>query len=394
MSARSDALAAQLAALRSKSERREAIERFEAGQMSTAEVRQLQQFRNWLALAGERRAAAEGTATAGGDLLPTRWNSALIQQTVEYAGLMNSFERWNSPHGGPAQRPLANVPPAAAAVAELGTVAEADTTFAQQVWSDTPMYAAAMTVSLEVVMDALRAGNEEPGHDGGVIGSGGFVGLNGNLGHPDSAPIVDPSNPPLDDLVRDALSVSLGRAVAPVAQAAVYSAQTVSWAAGNSGGVFNLTAATPVQLTSGASTELAQQTIALDTAAQIIATVDPSYLSGAAWYVTPVGFEGLVRQVDSQKRFVLQPDGTRTLFGYPVNVTAGVSNSLASTASGPIFGNLRAGMTLRVANGSTQLLRSSERHADALETYYRASVRMDVGPRDVRAYTVVKYQAT
>jgi hypothetical protein len=388
MTARSDALAAQLAVLRSKVERREAIERFERGQMPTADVREMAAFRRWLGEPGERRAAAEGSATAGGDLVPTRWNDALIAQTVEYAGLMSAFEHWNSGTGGPTNRTIVSVPSAAAVVSENGTVAEDDPSFAQQSWTDTPMYAAGLTVSFQVVMDALRAGVDAPGSDG-VLGDGGFAGANGQ-----HAPLVDPSNPPLDVLVRDALSVSLGRAVAPVAQSAIYAARSVTWAAGNSGGVYALSAATPVQLTSGASTELAQQTIAIDTAAQIIATVDPSYLSGAAWYVTPQGFEGLVRQVDSEKRFILQPDGTRTLFGYPVNVTQGVSNALASTASGPIFGNLRAGMTLRVANGATQLLRSNERHADNLETYYRASVRMDVGPRDVRAFTVVKYAAT
>src|SRR5258707_7276853 len=92
MSARSDALAAQLAVLRSKAERREAIARFEDGQMSTDDARALQVFRSWLASpgAGSIRAAAEGSPTAGGDLTPVVLHSALILPAQEDSMVLNA----------------------------------------------------------------------------------------------------------------------------------------------------------------------------------------------------------------------------------------------------------------------------------------------------------------
>src|SRR5258707_14497366 len=107
MSARSDALAAQLAVLRSKAERREAIARFEDGQMSTDDARALQVFRSWLASpgAGSIRAAAEGSPTAGGNLTPLALNAAPIRPAKEDSGLLNAFSLWESEHRQTAARP-------------------------------------------------------------------------------------------------------------------------------------------------------------------------------------------------------------------------------------------------------------------------------------------------
>src|SRR5258707_15203697 len=101
MSARSDALAAQLAVLRSKAERREAIARFEDGQMSTDDARALQVFRSWLANpgAGPIRAAAEGSPTPRGNLPPGPRQPAPTLRAEEDARLLNALEAWTAGQG-------------------------------------------------------------------------------------------------------------------------------------------------------------------------------------------------------------------------------------------------------------------------------------------------------
>ncbi len=303
----------------------------------------------------------EGTNSAGGYLLAPEWNAALIRQVKEYSGLMNDMEQWDSPHGSAAKRPVVLVQNAAATDSENGAFTEGpDFVASIQSWSLCPTYAASTRVSFQLVQDA-------------------------------------DSQPPLDVLVRSLLSESLGRAVAPVATTAAYAAINTqgSWSAGDSGGYLQLGTATAISLTSGASTELSSKTVALDTAAQMVAAIDTSYLDGAKFYLTQTAWMGLARQVDSQKRYQLDPSAnSRSLLGFPVVLTSGATDAAASTVCGPVFGNLQAGMTLRVANGGTVLLRSSERYGDFAQMYYRAAVRMDIGARDSRAVVGVKYSTS
>ena len=69
----------------------------------------------------------------------------------------------------------------------------------------------------------------------------------------------------LEALVSSALGESLGRAVAPVAQASLYSTiNGVGATSGGNGGFVTLTAATPINFATGsATTELAANTITL-----------------------------------------------------------------------------------------------------------------------------------
>jgi len=147
-------------------------------------------------------------------------------------------------------------------------------------------------------------------------------------------------------------------------------------------------------ITGAASTELIQNTINLDTAALMISALDAAYLPGAAFYFSSQQWAKLIRPVDAQKHLQIDPGLDHRLFGYPVVITSQTSAATASTVSGPVFGDLSAAMTLRVADGGINLLRSTEKYAEWLQTYFRATLRADVATRDARAVVGVKYAAT
>ena len=405
MSTRSDALAAQLAVLRSKAERREAVARFESGQMTTEDARAAQAFRSWLRTPGygrafEARAMGEGTGSTGGFSVPKRWNADLIRATREYSGLLNGFELWNSGHGEAYERPVAIPQTAGVVQTENTTFTEGpDMVFSHQPWPQCPLYAASTRISNQVIADAYN-GATTPSN-----GVGGYTALPANPSHqpvspgPYSipAPSVDGNDSPtLDALVVSMLGESLGRVVAPVAATSLYAAiNTVGASSAQNGGYITLGAATPVSyITGSASTELIQNTINIDTAALMVGALDVSYHDGASFYFSSTQWQNLVRQVDAQKHLQIDPGLGLSLFGFPVALTSQCSTAVLSTTSGPLFGNLRAAMTLRIGEGGTVLLRSTEKYAELMQTYFRAVIRADVAPRDARAVVGVKYAAT
>jgi HK97 family phage major capsid protein len=104
---------------------------------------------------------------------------------------------------------------------------------------------------------------------------------------------------------------------------------------------------------------------------------------------------GILRQVDSQKHVQIDPGtGTLKLYTYPVVLTSQASAAAASTTSGPVFGDLKSAMTLRAVTPLDRILRSTEKYAELLQTYYQAVLRADVQPRDVRAVVGVKFSTS
>jgi HK97 family phage major capsid protein len=165
------------------------------------------------------------------------------------------------------------------------------------------------------------------------------------------------------------------------------------------GGFLTLGAATAVNFASGASTELASNTISLDSAAQMMVALDAAYLASpnCAWYFTPVQWAGILRQVsstDKKSQLVANEAGARTLYSIPVVLTSQTLTATASTVGGPILGDLSKAMTLRTVPSQFQLLRSTERYAEKAQTYFRAVLRADVATRDPRAAVTVKYAAS
>ena len=271
-------------------------------------------------------------------------------------------------------------------------------TFAIQSFPLAPTYAASQRFSIQLVMDAFKYPN---------VTSGGFNAFEGadpkyGVMQPPPAPVINGiANAPLDQLVASALGEALGRAFAPVVQAAVYSMLSTQgeWSSGNSGGYLTLGTATPVVYSAGATTELSAGTISLETASLLPACLDSAYLSlpDTAYYMTPGQFSGIVSQVDNSTTKHLQVDpgtGKRTLFGYPVILTSQATAAQASAISGPVFGSLQASLTNRVVDDSLMLLRSFETYAEYAQVYYRSSIRTDIQTRDSRALVGVRYSTS
>lgn len=346
-----------------------------------------------------RAAYGEGTlgpstasATPGFLVMPA-FNAAVIQQVQEYAGVIGAYELWQSKTGAAVTRPVAGVPSAALAATE--NAAQADVTpvtFARQAWAQTPTYAQGLSMSFQLVQDALHqdtsaqvaAHNTPVVMDNGVnhgVASGlpgGFV-----IGMTDDAP----ENVDLHALVSAQLGQALGLAVAPVGVSALYSA---TWA-----NTVTLTAARAVDFADGvtAGTELTAKTLSLDTVPQVIEALPVAYRANAAWHFSRTAWANLQRQTAGTGMGIM-PNGLPSLYGYPVNVseTLTAHDATASAVSGPVFGDMSKAMTFRHA-GLT-IVRDPETRADQAELYVRGILRADFAQRDSQALVTVKYAAS
>jgi hypothetical protein len=286
---------------------------------STDEAR----FREWLArpeasIAFSARAAGEGTGSAGGYAVPQRLNADLIHALREYDGLLSAFELWNSPDGEVTNRPVySQFSPAVAQVENASFTDGPMPSLNQQAWGLAPTYAASFTPSFQLVQDAFNYPNVTSGDSMGIERSDPFA------------------NRTLDQWVAAMLGESVGRVIAPAAQTALMAGiTTVGATSGGAGGYLGLTAGTAVTFANGATTELAANTINLDTAAQMLEALDSAYLASpnCAWYMSPQNWAGLLRQVDAQKKALMDPGhGKRVLYDIPV---AGV----AATQQGIVGG--------------------------------------------------------
>lgn len=389
-SVRSDVFAAEMRTARTRAERREAIDRFMSSQRSAEEAR----FAAWLAAPEHGRSFEDrAIGEAGSALVPPSFYNSLIHQLKEFDGLLKATETWTSPHGEEVQRPVYSEFSSASAQATEGTAFTEGPypVLAQQEWPQASTYAASFVASFQLVQDAFNyttpASAWNPLNDEGGSPEIGTVNAN-------PAPVVNPHNVGLDAMVSSALGESLGRAIAPVAQTALYSTISGVGAASGAGGYVSLTAATPVTLAGTASTELNANTIAVDTAAQMIGALDEAYLETASWYMSRAQWSGILRQQDAQKHTLIIPNGPRTLFDIPVVLTSQTTAAAASTVAGPVLGDLGAALTLRIVEGSFGILRSNEKYAENLQQYYRAWLRADVKARDARAVVGVKYAAS
>lgn len=152
-------------------------------------------------------------------------------------------------------------------------------------------------------------------------------------------------------------------------------------------------------VTNASGTELGQNVLSSQTLAAMIAAVDAGYLDDASWYLNQAQWSNILQLADAQKRpLAVFADGNgstgRSLLGFPVVLSASIPNLTASTVGGPVFGNMGAAMTLRIVQGSLNVLSSSEKYAEFLAHYFRGALRADVKGRDPRAIVSVKTAAT
>lgn len=331
--------------------------------------------------AHESRAVGEGTSGNGLELVPARFNDDVIRYMREYDSILSALEVWNSPDGNPYKRAAYSEFSAAATDTENTAFTEGPyPTFAQQSWGDAQTFAASARLSNQLVQDSFRVSTAQS--VGSADGMASFL--------DDITP-----DPRLGALVAASLAESLGRALAPVAATAVYAGINTTGAITDSGGYLALGTATALHTAGGATTELALGTIGLDTAAQMIAGIDEAYLPNCKFYMNRKQWTGILRLVDGQGLPLTQVSvADKTLMGFPVVLSSQTSAATASTVSGPIFGDLESAFTLRIVNDSLAVMRSIERFAEDLETYFRSTLRADVQVRDARAVVGVKYATT
>lgn len=124
----------------------------------------------------------------------------------------------------------------------------------------------------------------------------------------------------------------------------------------------------------------------------LMQAVDTAYWDGGKFYMNATQFAQLLATTDTAGQPLVRPNGPRELWGFPIVVANEISNLTASTASGPVFGNLGKGYYWRDAG--TEILRLRQRYADVGQVGYVAYSRADFQVRDPRAFAVARPAAT
>jgi len=220
----------------------------------------------------------------------------------------------------------------------------------------------------------------------------------------------------VDEFVSARVGEAIGRAVAAhaisgsgssqplginTALAAKGSAGTVGGSVTATGGTLTLATAASVKTFAAPSgaTELVGNVLAPATCLAMVSAVDPAYWPKCAWHMSPQQALNQAGVIDSNGRPLLNfesgfEDGAMgRMLGFPVYTDANIPALTASTAGGPIFGDLSAAMVQRTVR-ETGILRLAERYADFLAYGYIGYQRIDIRSNDTRAAVVVKPAAT
>jgi len=243
-----------------------------------------------------------------------------------------------------------------------------------------------------------------------------------------SLQLVEDSAFNVDNFVAERVGEALGRSIAAVAVSGsgsgqplgIITALAAKSATGTvgtgtitaTGGYVNLATAAEVKTFGGTPTELAGNLLSPQTIIAMIQSVDPAYRNDpdgnptAKFYMNDAQLAGMRSVTDQYGRPLLidvSNGKPPTLYGYPCVVDNNLPNLAASTAGGPVFGNLQNSMVMRVVRndarivaniGPANMMRLTERYADYLAVGYLGYIRMDVRSNDLRAAVTVKPAAT
>ncbi len=240
---RSELLRNQLATAITRAERRSAASAFMSAQPSVDEVRELtrsdSELRTWIRTARqgalyESRAAAEGSATTGGDLVPPGFATSVIRGIKEFDSVLNDCEDLPTDLGFTFKRPqVASFTAAGSAAAEGSQLSDGTSTLiafsGTQSFGDTPTYSGLGIMSFQ---------------------------------------ILDDSNVGLTKLLSSAIGEAIGRQAAADASTALYGAAT-------SGQEVSIGSITPTNV------------------AKLLAKLDPAFLPGAKLYVSQADYSSL-----------------------------------------------------------------------------------------------------
>jgi HK97 family phage major capsid protein len=268
----------------------------------------------------------ESTNSQGGYTVPPGFASEVIRLVKEFDGLVGDAEDLETPHGAPWGRPQ---------VSSL-VASSANTTEGTQVTSYGGDATGTMT---QVTFAGVQQFGLTPTYVCRLAASNA---------------LFQDSNVDLVDLLASAASQALAREVASVANLAVYANATVGQ-------------------------EASLSTLSATSLAKLLALVEPGYHKvggGSKFYMSPTDAATVF---GSTSGILANSDGLH-LFGFPVVITNACTNYVASTVSGPVFGNLSQAFTLRRAPGiQVQVLR--ERYSDWLQTGVNVFARMDFAAR-------------
>lgn len=145
----------------------------------------------------------------------------------------------------------------------------------------------------------------------------------------------------------------------------------------------------------GTVTELAGNVLSGVTLGKMVAGVDAAYWPNAAFYFSPAQFVNQSNLADGYGRplYPTLQQANPTLMGFPVRIVPESPALVASTAGGPVFGDLSIAMVRRRVD-SADLMVLDQRYADARQIGYYGYVRQDHRSNDLRAAVTVKPAAT
>jgi HK97 family phage major capsid protein len=157
-----------------------------------------------------------------------------------------------------------------------------------------------------------------------------------------------------------------------------------------------LSAATSTNIVGGGTvTELIGNVLSGVTIGKMVQAVDSAYWPNAAFYFSPAQFVAQLNLADSYGRPLYESlqQAEPTLMGFPVHIVAETPALTASTAGGPVFGDLSIAMVRRRVD-SADLMVLDQRYADARQIGYYGYVRQDHRSNDLRSAVTVKPAAT
>ena len=352
MSARSDALTAQLRTSLTKAERRRAVRQFTAPEAAPVEARDIanSELRRFLTQGSrvEERAASEGTTTAGGFMVRPLFGE-VIRYLKSFDEILKDVEVFETLTGSTLVRPQVSslVAAPSASVSENTDVADSSGTLpvfaGTQSWGQCPTWPVTLYMSNMLLNDALAEGYARTVSDPG-IGLGGPTTEWGQNITGSPAPALNPSGPDLLALMGSAAAEALHRKIAAVLQAALIASAT------------------------GGQTQ-ALGSLTVPNVALMLSKLGAAFRPGARLYMSSSDF-GTLAKADStglRNLDALIPGG--------IVVTDAVSNWATGTTSGPILADMGSYFTWRQAPGYATV--SRELRAEYAQTVVIMALRAD-----------------
>lgn len=299
----------------------------------------------------EQRAQNEGTASAGGFLVPDEFRNTLIKKLKAYGGIAGVAQELVTSTGAPLTWPTLDD------TANVGEIVDEGGTF---------------STGADLVFGSAQLGAYK-------YAAGGASSLPIRL----SWELIQDSAVDIVGLVTDALAERIGRIQATHLVSGTGIAQPQGIATGLTG------------------IQFADQSDGIKYADLVtfVHSIDPAYRANARWAFNDNTLASLRKLVDTTGRPLLQPNASgtigsplagETLLGYPVTIDQAFPNVSAASAvvNWGVFGDLRRGYVVRRVKDVTMVVNPYSR-ASNFQTEYSAYARMDAVQQDTNAYVAL-----